>query len=176
MRRDQLEHLIRAAGAVLGEQTVIIIGSQAILASFPDPSAPDLTRSMEADILPLDDPDGTKADLVDGVLGAGSIFDDSFGVHADGVGPETAVLPAGWRDRLVPVLNANTNGITGLCLEAHDLVVSKLAAGRHKDTEFARAAIGDGLVGSAVLRHRIQLLDVDDERRALIEARLDRLG
>lgn len=29
----------------------------------------------------------------------------------------TALLPAGWIDRLVRVNNANTNGRTGLCLE-----------------------------------------------------------
>lgn len=42
-------------------------------------------RSMEADLLPLDDPLEEKADLIDGVLGAGSMFDDTHGVHADGV-------------------------------------------------------------------------------------------
>jgi hypothetical protein len=34
---------------------------------------------------------------------------------------ETAVLPDGWRDRLVPIRNQNTGGGTGLCLEIHDL-------------------------------------------------------
>jgi hypothetical protein len=46
---------------------------------------------------------------------------------------ETARLPEGWRDRLVPIRNANTGGGTGLCLEIHDLVVSKLMAAREKD-------------------------------------------
>ena len=69
MKRADLEHLIRAAGDLLGEDTVIIVGSQAILASFPEASLPgDATRSLEADVLPLDDPDGSKADLIDGVV------------------------------------------------------------------------------------------------------------
>src|SRR2546423_11142619 len=41
----------------------------------------------------------------------------TFGYYAHGVGAETAILPAGWRERLVPVQNANTGGGSGLCLE-----------------------------------------------------------
>jgi hypothetical protein len=61
VRRDQLEHLIRAAGDFLGEDTIIVIATQAILASAPLPSEVALMRSMEADLLPLDDPDESKA-------------------------------------------------------------------------------------------------------------------
>jgi hypothetical protein len=114
VRRDQLEHLIRAAGSLLGEDTVIVIGSQAILASVSGPADDVLTRSMEADILPLDDPSDEKADFIDAVLGEGSMFDETHGIHADGVSATTAVLPDGWRDRLVEVCNDNTNGVRGL--------------------------------------------------------------
>jgi hypothetical protein len=62
----------------------------------------------------------------------------SQAIYAQGVGPETAVLPDGWRDRLVAVRNANTRGATGLCLEVHDLAVAKAVAGREKDGEFLR--------------------------------------
>ena len=156
MRRDQLEHLIRAAGALIGDNTVIVVGSQAILATVPSPAEEVLMRSLEADLLPLDDPLEEKADLIDGVLGAGSMFDDTHGVHADGVSITTPVLPPGWRGRLVEISNANTNGIRGLCLEAHDLVVSKLAAGRAKDIEFCDAAVRCGLVDPAVIAERAQ--------------------
>jgi len=50
MRRDQLEHLIRAAGQVLEVDAVIVIGSQAILASgggrgpAPSPVADNMTE------------------------------------------------------------------------------------------------------------------------------------
>lgn len=89
VRRDQLEHLIRAAGALIGDESVIVIGSQAILATAPAPAEVGLTRSMEADLLPVDDPLEEKADLIDGVLGAGSMFDDTHGIHADGVSIST---------------------------------------------------------------------------------------
>jgi len=34
MRRDELEHLIRAAGGVLNESALIVVGSQSILGSY----------------------------------------------------------------------------------------------------------------------------------------------
>ena len=37
MRRSELEHLIRAAGAIAGDGELIIIGSQSILGQFPTP-------------------------------------------------------------------------------------------------------------------------------------------
>ena len=173
MRRDQLEHLIRAAGALLGEDTVIVIGSQAILASMAAPDDAVLTRSMEADLLPTDDADEAKADLIDELLGAGSMFDDTHGVHADGVSSTTAILPAGWQDRVVEIMNDNTGGVRGLCLEPHDLVISKLAAGRTKDVEFGAAAVHAGLVDHAVLRERLAMTELDDPRRGQIRAHLD---
>lgn len=165
MRRDQLEHLIRAAGALLREDTVIVIGSQAILATAPSPAEEVLVRSMEADLLPLDDPTEEKADLIDGVLGSGSMFDDTHGIHADGVSLATPVLPEGWRDRLVEISNANTNGIKGLCLEAHDLIVSKLAAGRSKDFEFCEAAFRAGLVEPTIVAERIRSTEIPGPAR-----------
>ena len=53
----------------LGVDEVIVIGSQAILASVPFGLPPEATRSVEADILPIDDRDETKADLIDGCAG-----------------------------------------------------------------------------------------------------------
>ena len=76
------------------------------------------------------------ADLIDGTIDEGSPVHQTFGYYAHGVGEETAVLPAGWKDRLIPLRTENTGGATGLCLEVHDLAVSKLVAGREKDLEF----------------------------------------
>ena len=62
MRRDQLEHIIRAAAAVTGENEFIVVGSQAILGQYPDAPAP-LLISMEADLYdrpPEDDSTDTR--------------------------------------------------------------------------------------------------------------------
>ena len=50
MTREQLEHLLRAAGAITGRKEWVVIGSQAILGSHSD--APDeVLVSQEADII-----------------------------------------------------------------------------------------------------------------------------
>ena len=38
-----------------------------------------------------------RADLIDGSIGEGSPFHELYGYYAQGVGEETATLPAGWR-------------------------------------------------------------------------------
>lgn len=168
MNREQLEHLIRAAGAVLGEDTVIVLGSQAILASFPEGLPAPAVISLEADFLPLDDPDEAKADLIAGDLGEGSPFQEQYGIYADGVGEHTARLPEGWRDRLVSLENENTNGVTALCLEPHDLIISKLLANRPKDLHYCRALLDAGFVKAATLRERIPYTDATEAERVRI--------
>jgi hypothetical protein len=105
MHRQQLEHIIRAAAGITGASEFVIVGSQAVLGQFPQ--APDeLLVSIEADVFSLRDP--ADNDLIDGSIGEGSPFHQTFGYYAHGVSVETAVLPTGWRDRLVPVRNENT--------------------------------------------------------------------
>lgn len=147
MRRDEFEHVIAAAAEVSGEREIVVIGSQAILGSFPNPPERMLI-SAEADVYPLNDP--AKAEAIDGSLGDGSYFHGTFGYYAHGVGPETAVAPAGWEERLVrveiPLRVGQQEGAVALCLEPHDLVLAKCVAGRDRDWDFARDAIAAGLV------------------------------
>ncbi len=143
MKRQDLEHIIRASGAVSGTDELIIIGSQAILGSCPD--APhELLVSREADVYPRRDPE--KADLIDGSIGEASMFEEEFGYYAHGVGPETAILPFEWQNRLVRVCNENTGGVTGWCLSPVDIAASKLAAGRDRDLDFVQGLIRHGIV------------------------------
>jgi len=100
--------------------------------------------SREADIIIPDNPE--KSDLIDSVLGELSQFHDTFGYYAQGVDFTTAKLPTNWQQRLIPICNENTNGIRGLCLEIHDMLVSKLVANREKDNKYIKAAINNKLV------------------------------
>ena len=93
MKAAEFDHAIRAAGAVLGVDEIIVIGSQALHATIPDPLPPEAARSVEVDVVPFDDADGSRADLVDGSIGEASMFHDTFGYYAQGVGESTAVLP-----------------------------------------------------------------------------------
>lgn len=45
MTRSELEHLIRAAGTIVDDIEIIIIGSQSILGQFPD--APELNTLID---------------------------------------------------------------------------------------------------------------------------------
>lgn len=138
MTREELEHLIRASADITGEYEFIIVGSQAILGAVPNPAAV-FTMSAEADIYPLQAPE--LADEIDGAIGEGSQFHETHGYYAQGVGPDTAVLPNGWMQRVHRVQNGNTNGRLGLCLGVTDLFMSKAAAGRDKDREFCMALL-----------------------------------
>jgi hypothetical protein len=174
MNREQLEHVIRAAAANADTAAVVIVGSQAILGSVPQPASQVLVRSMEADVFPLDHPE--RAILIDGAIGERSLFHETFGYYAHGVGLGDVVLPRGWRERLVPVCNENTRGCTGWCLELHDLAVSKLVAAREKDLEFLRAMQQTGLLEPDVLRSRVRETELgDSEARSLLLARCENL-
>lgn len=169
MNRAQLEHVIRAASTIAQDDEIVVLGSQAVLGQFPD--APDaLTVSNEADVYPKNHPE--RSDLVDGSIGELSPFHDTFGYYAQGVGPTTAVLPSGWESRLIVVENENTRGARGLCLEIHDLVLSKLVAGREKDLRFARAAAAHALVDRAILTDRLQTMTLVPELRAAVDTRI----
>jgi hypothetical protein len=167
MRRSELEHVIRAAAAITNEYEIVVVGSQSLLGAVPEPSAL-LMASMEADVYPLHRPD--LADLIDGAIGEGSPFHDCFGYYAQGVGPETAVLPAGWQDRLVRIQNPNTDLKVGLCLEPHDLAASKLAAGREKDWDFVAEMLASQVADSAVLLERIAQLPLPPDRKNRLTA------
>ena len=171
MKRSELEHLIRAAGSIANDAEIVVIGSQAILAQFPNaPSA--LLVSVEADLFPLHHPE--RADLIDGSIGEGSSFHELFGYYAQGVGERTAVLPKGWRDRLIRIENANTQGVTGLCLEVHDLAISKHVASREKDLEFIRELARQAMTDSKTLFARLKETEMPAELRKIIAARIRR--
>ena len=151
MLRADLEHIIRAAAEVAGDQELVIVGSQAILGQFPD--APEsMLISREADIYPKNHPERT--DEIEGSLGGGSYFDSSFGYYAHAVGPETAKAPTGWLGRLIPVQSENTGNAIGWCLEVHDLVLAKCAAGRERDWGFASEALRHSLADPQELQRR----------------------
>ena len=116
MNRPQLEHIIRASGDVTKQYEFIVVGSQAILGSLPNPQEI-FTVSMEADIYPLASPE--LADQIEGALGEGSNFHQTHGYYAQGVGPETAVLPTDWMTRVHRVQNANTHERVGYCLDVN---------------------------------------------------------
>jgi hypothetical protein len=156
MTREQLEHILRAVSTIAGDPDVLVIGSQSVLGSFADDDLPlEATSSMEAGIAFFDDQADAKADQVDGAIGELSTFHETFGYYAQGVSVKTAVLPDGWRSRMVAFATPGTAPGRGLCLDPHDCVISKLVAGREKDLSFAAALVREGLIDLDILSDRI---------------------
>jgi len=173
VRPEEFEHVVAAAAEVTKQDEFVVIGSQAILGTVAQPPEA-LLDSLEADIYPLRDPG--LADAIDGALGDGSQFQLAYGYYAHGVGPETAKAPKGWQDRLVrreiPRRVGSTRNAVAWCLEVHDLVLSKCAAGRDRDWEYAAEALKAELVKPDVLLSLVPDLPVTVDQRAQIERML----
>ena len=176
MNRAQLEHIIRAASLIVDENGVVIIGSQAILGNYRDTALPaSLCRSMEADVLPLNDDEvASQADAIDGAIGEFSPFHDLFGIYAQGVSPETPILAVGWVDRLVPVVDP-ASGKVGWCLDVHDLCASKLLAARPKDVDFVEAVLTHRLADPVEIERLVGECDTDTGRAVAAIAVLHRV-
>jgi hypothetical protein len=165
MNRAQLAHVLRAAATIVDDPGLLVIGSQAILGAYAEDLLPvEATTSIEADLAFFVDPDGSKADRLDGAIGELSRFHETFGYYAQGVSMTTAVLPTGWEARTVAFARSGAFPARARCLEPHDCVVSKLVAGREKDRAFAAALIREGLVEPETLTTRIRALSGVDAR------------
>jgi hypothetical protein len=181
VRRHEFEHVLKAAAAIV-EDEIVVIGSQAVLAQHPD--APDsLLQSMEVDVFPKHYPE--RAAEIDGAIGDGSRFHETYAYYAHGVGPETAVAPAGWEQRLIrvelPAIVRKHGTVVAWCREVHDLVLAKLAAGRPHDFEFVEEAIRVQLVDTEQLRLGVDLMpashrEVTRERLTSVIERASRAG
>jgi hypothetical protein len=170
MNRLQLEHIIRAAGSIADDDEIVVLGSSSIFAQFPD--IPDeFVPSVEADIFPKNKT--YRSDTIDGSIGELSPFHESFGYYAHGVSRETAGnLPQGWDNRLIPISSENTGGVTGWCVEIHDLVAGKYASGREKDLEFNTLVIRHGVIKQDTLCKRVEELQIDEGLKRKIRQRL----
>ena len=172
MQRHQLQHVILEIGRRFDLPEFYIVGSAAILAAIPDPPAGSLTATRDVGVIPPGD-DEQLADRISFVLGEASDFDMEYGYYAQGVSLRTpAFAPADWQARALPVRVAE---YTGWCMEPHDLVLSKLGAGRDKDLEFARDAATLGLVRRDELLARLESVTCTDDHRKQITARVQAL-
>ena len=179
MNREQLADVLRAASQLVGDRP-LVMGSQAILGSYEEAVLPEAaTMSMEADVAFLDDPDRAKADLVTGAIGEDSDFHQVHGFYAEGIHVETAILPVGWRDRLItqPVpAGSNGPGVLASFLERHDLVVAKLAAFREKDIRFVSELAAAGLVDIRIAQARLEHTTLHPVAKERVTRLLETLG
>ena len=165
MQREQFHELLTRAATVCARQELVVFGSQAVHAVTSSPPV-EVLISIECDIW-LQDESEIAARLT-AELGKGSEFAKTSGVYADPLPPELPTLPRDWEQRLVIY---RVGGVTARCLEMHDLIVTKLAAGRLKDYEFVAAVLIGKLARAEEVVRRIQTFR-DPHTQAVLLARL----
>lgn len=166
MKKHQLDHVLRAAGEITHEKQFVIIGSQSLHGKHPD-LADEIVRSIEVDLIAAKNPDATE--LLD-EIGVDSPFHQTHGYYADPVDATTAILPKGWKGRLVHLQAGDTGGVKGLCLEPHDLAIAKYVARREKDVVFTRELARRGLLSRDRLLALLDQTPVSADMRARIRA------
>jgi hypothetical protein len=162
MKKPQLELALSAAGKVARDSEFIVFGSQSILGTVPRPPKKCLA-SLEVDLYPRHHPQA--AQLIANELGRRSEFSRKQGFFVDCVTPNLAAFPEGWTYRLIPFRTRHTGGVTGWCVELHDVSASKLAAAREKDVNYVAALLKAGLVKPVILKNRIASLPVTPASR-----------
>lgn len=170
MKKQQVDHVLRAAGRITGEKRFVIIGSQSLHGKYPD-VADDIVLSAEVDLVALKNANQTE---FLNEIGVDSPFHQEFGYYADPVDIATAILPRGWRGRLVNLPPGDTDGVKGLCLDPHDLAIAKYVARREKDLAFTSALARYGLVVRERLLTLLEQTPVSPERRERIRGDIAR--
>ena len=159
-----------------GTESVVIIGSQAILVS--DPEAPfDMCTSMEIDASPADadrweaiHPGAEASEEINALFGQDSGFHRSFGFYIDGVDKRTAHLPSDWhRRRIERPVDVDGRTVTAVAPDPLDLLVSKLARLDPKDKRWARTYRHHYGIDVAELGRRLDRTDIEAEKRRLID-------
>ncbi len=170
MKKQQLDHILRSAGAITGERQFVIIGSQALHAGYPD--LPDLIcASAEAELIASGNAQRTEWL---NVIGVDSPFHAEFGYYADPVDERTAILPKGWKQRLVELPPGDTGGVRGLCLDPHDLAIAKYGAQRERDVIFNAALAKRGIAKRETLLALLAKTSVAESVRERIRANIER--
>ena len=168
MRKQQLDHVLRAAGEITGEKRFLIVGSQSLHGKYPD--MPDqIARSVEVDLIARKNVESTEWL---NAIGQDSRFHETYGYYVDPVDETTAILPKGWKGRLVNLPPGDTNGVVGLCLDPHDLAVAKYAAGREKDRVFTRELARRSIVSQDRLFVLLDNTPLEDDVRTRIRAHI----
>jgi len=159
MSREELDHILRAAGDVTGHKRFVLVGSNAIFAWYKSVPAI-MARSREADLYASDVSDEEAERISDELENIGQLsqFDETHGYYVDGVGPHTAVLPIDWKARCKLYVSEATLGVVALVPHPDDIALSKLCAGRDKDLEWVEAAYASDLINLGTIATRVEKL------------------
>ena len=170
MRLSALKHLIEATQALCHPERIRVLGSSALLASFPELGEPGqpLEISFDADLL-IEPCDSQLAAMLHEAVGEGSLFAQRTGYHADFLRPEILEnLPAGWELRMVSLAGlANASA-----LAPADVAAVKLRLGRPKDLQLCRHLIAGRFVTPDDIRFRLDAMTLVESDIVRVFARL----
>lgn len=180
--QDELKRAVRSIARHFATGTVYLIGSQAVLVSWPD--APVAARlSQEIDAYPANADEWRRhnnemeaSEEINALFGFGSSFHREFGFYIDGVDAQSAALPSGWMARAVRmVVEDGERAITAVAPTLVDLIAAKLIRLDEKDKEFTRACHQTRPLDLAAIGRLIDSVSVNAAVRARAKRFLDSL-
>jgi hypothetical protein len=149
---EKVEHGLRAAAEVLGTKELVLIGSATAVFGGGRYSAR-MSRSEEIDTY---SPDPKARDTVElHAIGADSRFFETHGFYVDGVSPDTARMPADWRERAATRPLRSDPEIRVTVPELNDVALSKMVAWREKDAGWLEDAAMLGRIDPVAMAERI---------------------
>lgn len=165
MRKENLFKLAEEIKRLAPDNTPVIVGSQAVhvITNF----VPEIVRqSIECDFL-FGEGNAEIRREVNLKLGIFSRFQQENGFYADALGQATVVLPKDWEKRLQNLSDEKGETIA-LCVEIHDVAVSKFIAGREKDFQFLKDGFERDLINFEVFAGRLQSVKEMPQSEVLI--------
>ncbi|MCJ2058485.1 hypothetical protein MKL09_18260 [Methylobacterium sp. J-048] len=141
MRRDRLDHCLRAAEGVTGHRRFVLVGSAVVLVRCRNIPG-DMLLTPEADLyVPGVRNSEDLSDAIEASIGQGSSFHRQFGYYCDGVSPGTAVMPTDWEARTIIYESTGCPGVTAVVPDPDDLALSKAVAWRDKDKAWLKSGV-----------------------------------
>lgn len=148
----------------------VIVGSQAILGSFPD-AAPALRTSQDIDLFAKHGATAEMNKLIYAKFGPESEFEQREGFYIEPMGEWTMMtsLP-GWAERLVKV--EAPGGAIGWCISPLDIAYNKAEAGREKDIGYLAELFRNGIVRPSEIKAAIEAGCIAPEFAANVNERV----
>ncbi len=159
---QDLNLALSAAASAYNRKRFVIVGSAAILATYPD--APSFLRlSADIDMFPIRKLEVTDFQSGDDKVGQASAFEVEHDFYIERLGDWTMLSqPEGWFERCVKystkgIVQGKEVTIDGYALRPLDLAYNKLEAGRDKDLNFVGGLIAEKLIKLSDLEEFIKV-------------------
>ena len=176
MTSADADRLIVAFAELVGAQRVLVVGSQAVHAFYPDPPVMIVVASREIHVVPLPFEDFERwYYYAHERMGADSQFDEENGIYVDMLREHAAKLPVGWelRVREKELRSEHKGVITVVYPDLYDVAAAKLIANRPQGEAFLRGLRRLGEIDRDVLEAHIALVELPSSKKQRKKDALD---